>query len=117
MSDEESRDLAGGGTDPAGLGDNLVVSINGGTQAMAGNGVKGPDPAVWGEEQTQPAPAQLPQGVLVEGVKGPDPAQWHPDVLTERLGDDCKEIVDGGVEGEPQQASWADYESLNSAES
>ncbi len=57
----------GGGTDAAGVTDSLVVELNGVQVA----GVKGPDPEVWGEGQTLPAP-------LAEGqeVKGPDPEQW-----------------------------------------
>lgn len=109
MSDEE-RNLQGGGTDGEGVSDNLVVSINGEQTFQSGSGVKGPDPAVWGVEQTlPPAESLLPRGVMVEGVKGPDPAQWAPDVLTQRLSAECAEIVDGGVEGEPPQATWADY--------
>lgn len=44
---------------------------------------KGPDPAEWGEDQTEPAPPVVGEGPDPD-AKGPDPAQWSDEARAER---------------------------------
>lgn len=67
--------IKAGGTDAAGLSDEVIVELNGRRVVAMPEGVKGPDAAVWGAEQTKlPTPTS---GLGIDpNVKGPDPVVW-----------------------------------------
>lgn len=71
-------DLAIEGADGAGMSDQVIVELNGETVPQLPDGVKGPDAAVWGDEQTRPPSPTSGLGVD-PNVKGPDPAVWGTD--------------------------------------
>lgn len=104
--DKKPVDYEGEVNNPAGLSDSVQVKLNGGRQAFFPEGVDGPNPEAWGEEQT--LLPEFEQDLINDpNVDGPNPEHWSPDAVKARI-HDALPPVDGGVEGDPAP-TWEEY--------
>lgn len=109
VTEEERKpvDYEGEVVNPTGFSDSVQVKLGGKRQAFFPEGVDGPNPEHWGEEQTL-MPTFEHDLLNDPNVDGPNPEVWHPDEVAKRI-DDGLPQCDGGTEGD-ESPTWAEYE-------